>query len=99
MRPEERETKAKEIFDFRYSIIAELLNPYLCSDERRKLIRQKAQREYEIPHSSKRSITEGCIRKWYRQFKEYGKEGLIPKTRSDMGTCRVLPPEESAGHR
>jgi putative transposase len=96
MRMEERETKAKEIFDFRYSIIAELLNPYLGNEERRKLIRQKAKREYEIPHSSKRSITEACIRKWYRQFKEYGKEGLIPKTRSDMGSCRVLPPEESA---
>jgi putative transposase len=96
MSPEERETKAKEIFDFRYSIIAELLNPYLSNDERRKLIRQKAKREYEIPYSSKRSITEACIRKWYRMFKEYGKEGLIPKTRSDMGTCRVLPPEESA---
>jgi len=96
MRAEERETKAKEVFDFRYSIIAELLNPYLCREERLKLIRQKANREYEIPYSIKRSITEACIRKWYRKFREYGKEGLIPKTRSDMGTCRVLPPEESA---
>jgi len=96
MRAEERETKAKEVFDFRYSIIAELLNPYLCREERLKLIRQKANREYEIPYSIKRSITEACIRKWYRKFKEHGKDGLIPKTRSDMGTCRVLPPEESA---
>jgi transposase len=96
MKPEERETKAKEVCDFRYSIIAELLNPYLCREERLKLIRQKANREYEIPYSCKRSITEACIRKWYREFKEHGKEGLIPKTRSDRGTCRVLPPEESA---
>jgi transposase InsO family protein len=96
MKAEERETKANAVFDFRYSIIAETLNPYLCREERLKLIRQKAEREYDIPYSIKKSITEACIRKWCRKFKEYGKEGLIPKTRSDMGTCRVLPPEESA---
>jgi hypothetical protein len=96
MAPEERERKEKEIFDFRYGVIAELLNPYVSRDERRKLIRQKAKREYEIPYSSKRRITEACIKKWYWQFKEQGKEGLIPKIRSDMGLCRVLPAEEAA---
>jgi len=96
MTPEERERKVQEILDFRYSIIAELLNPYLTRDERRRLVRQKAKREYEIPCSSKRRITEACIKKWYTKFKDYGKEGLIPKTRSDMGLCRVLQAEESA---
>lgn len=96
MTPEKRETKEKEVFDFRYGVIAELLNPYLSRDERRGLIRQKAKREYEIPYSSKRKITEACIKKWYREFKEQGKEGLIPKTRADMGLCRVLPAEEAA---
>ena len=96
MTPEERERKEQEIFDFRYSIIAEMLNPYLYREERRKLIRQKAKREYDIPYLNKSRITEACIKKWYREFKEHGKEGLIPKTRSDIGTCRVLPPEEAA---
>ena len=73
-----------------------MLNPYLYREERRKLIRQKAKREYDIPYLNKSRITEACIKKWYREFKEHGKEGLIPKTRSDIGTCRVLPPEEAA---
>ena len=93
---EQREKKATEILDFRYSIIAELLNPYLTREERRKLIRQKAKREYDIPYFEKTRITEACIKKWYTKFKEHGKEGLIPKSRSDMGLSRVLPAEEVA---
>jgi transposase len=93
---EQQEKKATEILDFRYSLIAELLNPYLTRDERRKLIRQKAKREYDIPYSEKTRITEACIKKWYTKFKEHGKEGLLPKPRSDMGLSRVLPSEEVA---
>jgi len=93
---EQREKKATEILDFRYSLIAELLNPYLTRDERRKLIRQKAKREYDIPYFEKTRITEACIKKWYTKFKEHGKEGLIPKPRKDMGLSRVLPAEEVA---
>jgi len=96
MSKENKERKATEILDFRYSIIAELLNPYLTREERRKLIRQKAKREYDIPYSEKTRITEACIKKWYTKFKEHGKEGLIPKPRSDMGLSRVLPAEEVA---
>jgi len=96
MTPEERERKEQEILDFRYGVIADLLNPYLNREERRELIRQKAKREYDIPYSSRRKMTEACIKKWYMKFKEHGKEGLIPRTRSDMGLCRVLPAEESA---
>ena len=96
MTKEQREKKVNEILDFRYSIIAELLNPYMSRVERRKLIRQKAKREYEIPYSKKTRISEACIKKWYAKFKDYGKEGLAPKTRSDIGISRVLPPIESA---
>ena len=96
MAKEDKEKKASEILDFRYSIIAELLNPYLTREERRKLIRQKAKREYDIPYFEKTRITEACIKKWYTKFKEHGKEGLLPKPRSDMGLSRVLPSEEVA---
>ncbi|KKM67298.1 hypothetical protein LCGC14_1472490 [marine sediment metagenome] len=96
MTEEQRERKEQEILDFRYSIIAELLNPYLSREERRKLIRQKAKREYEIPYSGKTTITEACIKKWYMTFRDHGKEGLTPKPRSDMGLSRVLPATEAA---
>jgi hypothetical protein len=96
MTREQQELKAQQIMDFRYSLIAELLNPYLSRQERCGLIRQKASRRYEIPYSNRTRISSDCIRKWYAAFCRFGKEGLRPRTRSDTGVCRGLSPEEAA---
>jgi putative transposase len=96
MDQEQQEKKSEQIMDFRYSIIAELLNPYLNRAERRTLMRQKAGRRYQIPFSQRSSLSSDCIRKWYAAFQRFGKEGLRPKSRSDKGLCRSLAAEESA---
>ena len=96
MSKEQEEKKAQQIMDFRYAIIAELLNPYLSQTERRELMREKADRQYEIPYSNRSQISYECIRKWYTTFGRFGKEGLRPKLRTDKGICRVLSPEEQA---
>ena len=96
MDKEQQENKAQQIVDFRYSIIAELLNPYLSRSERRALMRQKAGRRYEIPYAERTGLSYDCIRKWYAAFQRFGKEGLRPQSRSDKGVCRGLSPEESA---
>ena len=96
MSTKQEEKKAQEIMDFRYSIIAELLNPYLSRIERRTLMREKAGRQYEIPSSNRTRISYECIKKWYITFGRFGKEGLRPKRRSDKGICRVLSVEEQA---
>lgn len=96
MTKEQQEQKAQRIMDFRYSIIAELLNPYLSRNDRRALMRQKAGRQYEIPYANRSRITVECIKKWYAAFQRFGKEGLRPKQRSDKGICRALPAEETS---
>ena len=93
---EQDHQKSEQIMDFRYSIIAEMLNPYLSRSERRALMRQKAQRRYEIPYSERTRLSYDCIRKWIAAFQRFGKEGLRPKVRSDKGICRTLSAEESA---
>lgn len=80
--------------EFRYGIVAELANPYLGHGRLNELIRAKAKREYEIPFSSKTRITEGCIKNWLSRYRKYGKPGLAPKTREDVGRSRVLPEQE-----
>jgi len=60
------------------------------------LIKEKAEREYDIPYSKKNRITEACIKNWLKSYRKYGREGLIPKTRSDCGNCRNLKTEEVA---
>ena len=44
MSTEQEQKKAQEIMDFRYALIAELLNPYLSPAARRELMREKAGR-------------------------------------------------------
>ena len=94
MTMQDEEKKRHEIVEFRYGIIAELANPHLGRGELQQRIRQKAELTYDIPHSSKDRITESCIKDWLKRFRKYGKQGLIPKQRSDRGKSRVMSDEE-----
>lgn len=90
----EKERKELEIQEFRFSVIAELGNPYLNRGELCQLIREKAKRTYQVPYSDKRQLSESCIKKWYRLFIKYGKPGLKPRRRCDAGKSRALTEEE-----
>jgi len=92
----QREQQREAILAFRLSVVAELANPYLDHGALKEAIRAKARRTYDIPHSRKTTITEACIRKWLTAYRKYGREGLMPKIRSDQGSSRVLSPEEQA---
>lgn len=91
---EEKEKKLNAICDFRYSLIAELCNPYLPVGKLKEMIKEKANREYDIPYSTKRSISEGCIKKWLYLYKKYGKQALLPKERNDCGRSRSISLED-----
>jgi len=96
MNDEHRAQKHREITEFRYAIVAELANPYLSSAKVSDLIRQKATEEYQIPYSSKRTLSEAVIRKWMYAYRKHGKKGLEPKMRKDAGACRSLSEPEAA---
>lgn len=90
-----QQQKNNAIAEFRYSIIAELTNPYLHHGETIRLMKEKARRTYEIPFSSKDRISEATIKKWLLAFRKYGKQGLYPKERSDAGSCKTLTAVEA----
>ncbi len=96
MTDEERQKEAETVADFRYGLIAELVNPYLNRQERRRLLSEKARVEYEVPRRGRRKLTASCLRKWLRLYLRYGKEGLLPQVRRDAGSSRVLTGEEAA---
>ncbi len=96
MDKEERERRIEAMTDFRFKLVAELANPYLSSADRRKLIGEKASHEYEVPGLGRRRLSESCIRKWFYQYRKYGKEGLTPRSRRDTGASRVLSEPEAA---
>lgn len=94
MTEQQREACELEIQQFRYSIIAELQNPFLRRGEIRKLIKEKAAREYDIPNTSRRRLSVSCIQKWLQAYKQFGMSGLLPKRRNDTGACKSLQVEE-----
>jgi putative transposase len=77
-------------------VVAELANPYLDATKRRQLIREKADRLWQIPGLGRKRLSEGCILKWLSVYRTYGKAGLEPKGRRDAGQCRALSPVETA---
>ena len=89
-----KEKKRRLIKDFRYGIIAELVNPYLKSQEFVELLNAKAAREYEIPYSKKTTITAAAIRLWIKNYKEHGENGLLPRIRKDAGTPKSFTSKE-----
>jgi len=92
----EKQTNDHQMADFRYSVVADLANPYLDAAKRRQLIREKADRVWEIPGIGRKRLSEGCILKWLSVYRTYGKAGLEPKRRRDAGQCRALSPVETA---
>ena len=91
-----REERRQAVLEFRYGVVAELANPYLDHGALKEAIREKSRRAYDIPYSRKTTITDACIRKWLSTYRKYGREGLMPKIRSDQGTSRVLSADETA---
>lgn len=92
----QREERRQAVLEFRYGVVAELANPYLDHGALKDAIREKSRRTYDIPYSRKTTITEACIRKWLAAYRKHGREGLMPKVRSDHGTSRKLSLEEQA---
>lgn len=92
----EEQSKDSQMADFRYSVVADLANPYLDAAKRRRLIREKADRLWDIPSVGRKRLSEGCILRWLSMYRRYGKPGLEPKRRRDAGRPRALSEVEAA---
>lgn len=96
MTREDRQLRTEAMADFRYRLVAELANPYLSAEERRRLLREKARVVHDVPLLGQRRFTESCLRKWLAAYRTHGKTGLAPKDRRDAGQSRSLSPQEAA---
>lgn len=83
----------KQIATFRFGIIAEFVNgAKLGYGDKERLLREKSERQYEIPHSKKTSISRPTILSWIGRYRSDGGklEALYPKERRDRGSFRSL---------
>lgn len=92
---EERERQRSQIADFRLAVVAELCNVYLSDKEKKSLLKEKTNRQYVIPGSTKTRISAETIRSWASKYRVHGKEGLLPKQREDRGRPRSFTDEEA----
>jgi hypothetical protein len=87
---EERRT---EIALFRYTLILPLLRGDYEPGGKGRLREQIAAGHYEIPHSTRRSVSVPTLGRWERRYNQAGFDGLKPKRRSDQGQPRTISPE------
>lgn len=81
------------IATFRFGVISEFVTGVkLTYGEKERLIREKTNRNYEIPFSGRKSISRSAIQQWIVDYKRAGYriEGLYPKERKDAGASRSI---------
>lgn len=93
MEHDQDEKKNREIGIFRYGVISDFVNgSTLDRHERKRLMKEKSARRWEIPYSEKTRISAGTIRRWIRDYQGHANDlgSLYPKPRSDRGISRTL---------
>jgi len=92
------EEQKREVAVFRFGVIHDLVGGiHLERGDQQRLLRQKCESKWGIPHSSRTRLTRGTILRWIQRYRESnGKlESLCPTERSDRGVSRGLDEETS----
>jgi transposase InsO family protein len=90
------EEQKKEVATFRFGVIHELVNTKgLYRGEQERLIREKCDRRWNIPFSTRTRIGRTTVLRWVQLYKASGGriESLFTTDRSDRGATRVMDEE------
>jgi putative transposase len=85
--------KKLQIATFRFGLISEFVTGVrLVYGEKERLLKEKLDRAYDIPFSTRNKISRSTLEKWIVDYKKSGfrLEGLYPQERSDKGKTRAL---------
>lgn len=90
--------KKKEIAVFRYSVISDLVYAKTAGSQTLSdLISLKANRQWEVPHSEKTTISATTIRRWLTAYMaNQDIKSLYPRKRADNGGNRLIDEETAA---
>ena len=80
-----------EIALFRYGVIHPLLDENLQKGEKATLMKQILGKTYDIPLSSRTTISERTLFKYLQWYREGGFQALLPQQRKDAGCVKVIP--------
>lgn len=80
----------EEIALFRYGAIADLIHRKVGEKGLYRLLKEKSEREYEIPGSLRRRVALETFRDWLGAYRKGGYTALLPRSRSDEGHSRAI---------
>lgn len=86
--PADPNARADVVALFRYSAIADLLHLDPATRQLSARLREKSQRSYDIPYSTRHYIAPETLRDWLQAYRRGGFEALRPKPRCDIGCLR-----------
>ena len=78
---------------FRYGLIADLVHLPPGTPGIGAKLRIRAEQTYAIPGTRRTRVAAETLRDWLAQYRRAGFAALYPRTRTDRGTPRRLPPE------
>jgi transposase InsO family protein len=78
---------------FRYGLIADLVHREEGEGGLYPLLREKAERVYEIPGSRRTRVAAETVRDWLSAHRRGGFDALRPQPRRDQGRARAIPQE------
>lgn len=87
------ENEKMQVAVFRFSVIGDIVTGIgMSRAERRRLMREKCARKWQIPFSEKTRISQGTIQRWCRVYRNSRGDlkSLYPKDRCDQGKARVM---------
>ena len=90
------EDEKMQVAVFRFGVISDFVTgAQMSRAEKRRLMREKSARKWQIPFSEKTGISMGTIGRWCRCYRNSNGnlKSLYPKDRTDQGKCRAMDQE------
>ena len=82
---------------FRLMVLGPLLSrEHTARGDTQRIVRELAQRSYDIPGSRRDRLSEKTLLAWYHQYRRAGIDGLVPKERTDRGQSKLAGPVQQA---
>jgi len=89
------EQQQKDVAVFRFGVISDFVTrARMDRGEQERLIQEKCERTWQIPHSNRTRLARSTILGWIRAYRANGRlESLYPRSRSDQGMSRIIDDE------
>jgi putative transposase len=82
--------KLNDLALFRFSLIAPAINETFAAPSLNQFFRDVAAKTYKLPDGHEVQFAAATIKSWFLGYRKNGFDGLIPKTRCDLGKPRRL---------